>query len=118
VSPAAIRAEDLRLVLAAIKASRYLDRPLARFAAVTPGSLLTVGCHEAQRWPETTAMGRRLWAAGTRSPVRFTPMQRGDMARLYERVAREHGRSEVLKTWGQGIRSLQAEPRHCLHRAA
>jgi hypothetical protein len=117
VSPAAIRAEDLRLVLATIKASRYLDQPLARFAAVTPGSLLQADC-STQRYPDMMDTARRIWQRGTRSPVRFTPMQRGDIARLYERVAREHGRREVLKTWGLGIRSLQNEPRYSLRQLA
>lgn len=114
MSTATIRAEDLRLVLATIKAARHTITPLAWFAVITPGSLLEVDCFSAQRWPETTAAARRIWQAGTRSPVRFTPMQRGHIARLYERVAREHGRGEVLKTWGAGIRALQAEPRYTL----
>ncbi|MES2910578.1 MAG: hypothetical protein V4718_04270 [Pseudomonadota bacterium] len=49
------------------------------------------------------------------SPARVWPMQRGDIASVFERVKHEHGRKEVSKTWGAGIRALQAEPAYVLN---
>jgi len=47
-----------------------------------------------------------------------TLMERGHVAELILRTRMNHGLAEVRKTWGAGLRSLQAEPRHVLNGGA
>jgi hypothetical protein len=42
-------------------------------------------------------------------PWYFSPMDAGDLEHLLRRARIEHGRAEVRKTWGCGVRVLQAE---------
>ena len=109
--PATIRAEDLRLVLAAAKLRRHTHgRTCALAALSTGGALLQVDCFSNPPTASWLQQARRFGA----SPVRITPLQRGHIARLFERVAQREGRTGVLATWGAGIRTLRAEPRHVL----
>ncbi|MGE3348175.1 MAG: hypothetical protein AB7I35_12155 [Ramlibacter sp.] len=74
------------------------DKPLARLAAFTQYPGLCTGCRERLRWQ------RRPPLAAT-----FGLMSRGDLARLLERVRRERGRAEVVRTWGAGVRAMRQE---------
>jgi hypothetical protein len=109
---ATIRASDLPLVLAAAKLRRYTHGRTCQLCALSSAPLITVDCHE-NAWLRKHAQddARRMGI----SPARVLPMQRGHIARLAERVQRTHGRREVLKTWGAGIRALLAEPMYTLN---
>jgi hypothetical protein len=48
----------------------------------------------------------------------LTPLTRGRMQHLLERVRRTNGRQEVLRTWGAGMRALAAEFSTCVIRRA
>lgn len=78
-------------------------RPLARCAAYTQNPCLTpMACREARRWP-AGVRPRRVEIVG-----HFGPMHAGDLVELLQRVRREHGLAEVRRTWGAGMRALQA----------
>lgn len=115
-TPATIRAQDLILVLAAAKLRRITHGRSCQLCALTPAPVIEVDCGRNSRWtrPGLADEARRYGL----SPARCTPMQRGHIALRYERTAREHGRREVLRTWGAGIRSLRAEPRYVLNGSA
>jgi hypothetical protein len=112
---ATIRARDLSLVLAAAKLRRYTNGRTCQLCALSEAPVITVDCHE-REWlrPHARADAQRFGI----SPARVLPMQRGHIGRLAERVQRMHGRREVLKTWGDGIRALLAEPQHVLNGGA
>lgn len=89
------------LMLAVVKLKSGEGEQLARFGAYT-------------RYP-------RSWDADCRRPQRnrsaeqnlpcvwFGPLQRGDMHRVLERHRAEAGLAGVRKTWGAGMKQLQAE---------
>ena len=114
MSAATIRLQDVRLALVCAKSNRdgILDG-MARFAAVSEAPL-QADCYSP---PGLRAVYRERAARGLMSPVRFTPMFRGDIHRVYDRARREHGLAEVRKTWHTGLRALRAEP-YCLKAAA
>ena len=111
MSVATIRAADLSLLLCAARLRRFTNGRTCQLCALSPAPAIPVDCHE--RW------SRAAGQAGAKrvglSRMCASPMQRGLIARLYERVNREHGRKEVLRTWGAGIRTLRAEPAHVLN---
>ena len=116
-----IRASDLGLVLASVKLNRYTKGGVCRLAAVTAAPMLTVDCAHGRN-PQRASPGfyaeaLRFAAAGKTGP-RVVPWSRGLVATLIERVARERGRRELLKTFGAGITALRREPRHVLRVAA
>lgn len=110
---ATIRASDLPLVLAAAKLSRWTKGRTCQLAALSAGPVIEVDCRSSSRWtrPGLIDAAKRFGI----SPARVTPMHRGHIALVYERVNRERGRAEVLRTWGTGIRALRAEPRYVLN---
>lgn len=97
-----IRAEHLLLALVAMKA-----RPGTCWAAISNG-VITPSCAE----------GRRGHSYGMAVPPMLTPLSRGRMQQLLERVRRTHGRQEVMRTWGAGMRALAAEFSTCVIRRA
>ncbi len=106
-----IRADDLRTLLAAVKLRKYSHGRTPLLAAMSPAPLLECDCHTGR----TPAPSWRLQAQTMgASPARVTPISRGFITMLYERVAREQGRQGVVKTWRTGIRALRAEPRYAL----
>lgn len=101
--------KDVRtaLMCAQVKRIARVDaqgKPLGRVAAYTYyAPLSTVGCRD-----------RRFRSDGPqrRFPdMHFGPMFRGDLDRLVARVRRVRGLAEVRRTWGAGLRALQAELR-------
>lgn len=110
---ATIRAADLPLVLAAAKLRRANAGQTCQLAALSERPLIELDCASTSRWtrPGLRDEARRMGLAQSR----ILPMQRGHIALVYERIRREHGRGEVLRTWGAGIRALRAEPRHVLN---
>lgn len=87
-----INTEHLRLALVARKAW-----PGTRWAAMAEHAH-TSSCHRRQAGGGWVIHGEPL----------LTPMHNGHMRILLDRV-RCQGRAEVLRTWGCGVRALQAE---------
>lgn len=110
MSTATIPAKDLDLLLATAKLNR-LNPKLARFCLMSRAPMVETGCR-------STARHRREAVRFGLASIALQPMRRGEIAEVYERVAREGGRAEVLRTWGTGIRTLRLEPRHHLKPAA
>ena len=110
---ATIRADDLPLVLAAAKMRRRTAGRTCQLCALTPAPVIRVDCAANSQWirPGLAAEARRVGIGQSR----VMPMQRGHIALVYERTNRQHGRREVQRTWGAGIRTLRAEPRHVLN---
>lgn len=109
--PATIRAQDLSLVLCSIKLRAYSKGRTARLCALSETLTVQVHCRDQLRYgADFAARAKRVG----QSPMRVSPLQRGDIGNLYERVKCEHGRREVMKTWGVGIRALLAEPLYVL----
>lgn len=100
-APRLIRADHLALALVARKA-----RPTVRWAAMSNGAF-TSSC--SQRPPG----GGYLM----HEPPLLTPMQRGRMTALLDRV-RSHGYAEVHRTWHTGMRELAVEFRSSVMGAA
>lgn len=107
VQSATIRVQDLSLVLASIRVRKYTEGRTCRLCALSEAPAIALTCRD-------HGLDRSKAARYGVSPVRCSPIQRGEISTLFERVAREHGRREVLKTWGVGIRVLQAEPKYVL----
>ncbi len=79
-------------------------RPLARCAAYTQNPcMVPMTCRDARRWP-AGVRPRRVEIVS-----HFGPMHAGDLQQLLERVRRERGLAEVRRTWGAGLRVLQAD---------
>ena len=121
MQPKTIRAGDLGLVLASAKLSRYTKGRVCRLAAVTAVPMLTVDCahgrNPQRENPSFYGEALRFAASGKTGP-RVVPWNRGTVATLIERVARERGRRELQRTFGAGITALRREPRHVLRAAA
>lgn len=73
-------------------------KPHGRAAAYTQNPNFNISCREALR-------GHRPYPY---LPSNFSPMFAGDMERVLKTV-RMHGLPEVRKTFGDGMRALQAE---------
>lgn len=108
---ATIRFTDLQLALVGAKARRAFGT--CQLCALSEHPMIEIGCSDHHRG-YAAGYVERAKAFGL-SPARVMPMRRGDIASLYERVKREHGRGEVVKTWGVGIKALQAEPLYVLN---
>ena len=110
---ATIRAADLSVVLAAAKLRRYNAGRTCQLAALSASPLIEIDCARNSQWtrPGLRDEARRFGLKQCRN----SPLQRGHIALVYERINRQHGRREVLRTWGAGIRSLRAEPQHVLN---
>jgi hypothetical protein len=111
--PASIRADDLRLVLAAHKLRRRTHSGSPALCVLSPGPWLPVDCATSSRHsrPGLIADARRLGARASGPQL----LLRGHIARLIERTRLEHGLAEIRRTWRIGLRTLLAEPRHVLH---
>jgi hypothetical protein len=110
---AAIRAEDLRLVLQAEKLRRHTRGRTCRLCALTDAPWLQTSCAEnTHRLALADPLYRK--PSATRSP-RVQPMQRGHIASLIGITRQRRGLAEVRRTWGAGLRALLAEPHHILH---
>lgn len=102
---------QLELAAYAAKLRRHHGgRRIAQMCALTPGPLHQFDC--GQQHPAL-----RLSPAWRRTQPYFGPLQRGHIAHLFERVRRQGGLAEVRRTWGTGIKTLRAEPRHVLNGA-
>ncbi|PKO30474.1 MAG: hypothetical protein CVU36_08645 [Betaproteobacteria bacterium HGW-Betaproteobacteria-9] len=109
----AINVEHLRLVLASAKLRRYTSGGTCLLAAYTAAPLLRADCSSRSR----QRMREDAVHRGEHAPM-VTLMERGHVAELILRTRMNHGLAEVRKTWGAGLRSLQAEPRHVLNGGA
>lgn len=108
-----IRLADLSLVLAAHKLRRQTRGFTPQLCVFTERPVIEVDCFNGR--PNSWL----LQQAKCCRPVRFAaPLGRGHIARLMDRVQRQQGRREVLKTWGVGIRALLAEPKYTLNGGA
>ena len=75
---------------------------LSRFAAYTAIQPLTgVTC--------SSPAHRRSTPQRSLESMHLCGMWRGDLGRLVDRLRLEHGLPEVRRTWGAGLRVLQAE---------
>lgn len=109
---ATIRAKDLSLLLGAVKLRKYTSGRTCQLCTLSEAPIISVECRyrDIER-RHAEAAARRFGI----SPARVTPMQRGEIVRVIERTQVEHGRREVLRTWGTGIRVLLQEPRYVLN---
>ncbi|KQM72955.1 hypothetical protein [Xylophilus sp. Leaf220] len=109
---ATIRVADLSLALMACKMRRANRGRTAQFCALSAYPGIDVDCRHG-----VDERGRRTAAALAlgESRARFMPLARGHIATLIERTHLHHGRKEMLRTWGVGVRALLAEPQHILN---
>lgn len=112
---ATIRARDLPLVLAAAKMRRYNGGHTCQMCALSETPTITLDCRSTLSKTDSYRAAVRRHGL---SPARCLPMTRGLIADVYERVQRQHGRAEVLRTWGRGIKALKQEPLHILNGGA
>jgi len=69
----------------------------------------TAALTQAPFW-EPTCRDRRRGSQPRRAMRQhFTPMHTGDMDLVLQRTRLHHGLAEVRRTWGAGLRALQAE---------
>lgn len=94
-----ISMENVALAIVARKV-----RPQTRWAAMGTHITSTARC-STRRAPPSHEHIRHV-------PSLMTPMQRGDISRVYQTTNLLHGRAEVLKTWRIGIRALMSEPKY------
>ncbi|WP_422099116.1 hypothetical protein [Variovorax sp.] len=89
------------LMFAVIR-KKAMTEKIARFAAYTDIQLLTgVTC--------SSPAHRRASPQRCLGRVHLSGLSRGDLGALVERQKLEHGLAEVRRTWGTGLRALQAE---------
>lgn len=107
--------QDLRTVLVAHQLRRH-QRALSPFSAplavTTAAPLLWVDCCDGTHYLKTMraeAIRMGNWKS------RVSPLQRGHIARLFDRTQARGRRAEVQRTWGTGIGPLRREPRYVLH---
>ena len=108
-----IRLCDVELALAAAKLRRWRHGATAQFCALTPSPTVQVDCRANSAWTRKGLVQAAIKMGFTRAHL--GPMQRGHIAMLYEHVRRTGGLAEVRATWGVGIQTLRAEPRHVLN---
>lgn len=103
-TPAPRRILAKHLALALVTARMGLSSPhLARFAATTGHPNYFGSCRPRMPWQ---APGPH--AHLDHDTPAFLLMHTGDIAEVIERTRRNHGRDEVRRTWGLGIRQLRA----------
>lgn len=109
---ATIRIADLSLALMACKMRRANCGRTAQMCAMSEHPVVPVECSQ-----HSGARRRNLIAARCQglSNLRTQLMRRGWIAEVFRRTQLQHGRAEVLRTWGVGVRSLLAEPQHILN---
>lgn len=108
-----INLEHLQLALASAKLRRHTRGGTCLLAALTSAPVLRADCSSRSR--QRMLADAKLH--GHSKPM-VTLMERGHMAELIFRTRLEHGLAEVRKTWGAGLRALQAEPRYVLNGGA
>lgn len=108
----AVALEDLRTVLFAHKLRRRTAMPIAGLAVMTAPTLFEVDCSSGARHMDATRRAAMRLGA---MKARVQPLQRGNVAHLFERVQARAGRREVQRTWQAGIGQLRREPRYTLH---
>lgn len=112
MSATTIRAGDLPLILAAAKMRLWNKGRTCQLCALSEAPTITVECRYGLSAKQRYRDAARLHGI---SLARVSPMQRGNIDQLFERVHFTHGRKEMLRTWRAGVRALQAEPRHVLN---
>lgn len=105
---------DLVDVLRFARLRRLTAGRTCQLCALTQAPLIRVDCADGHPSHWVIAEARQRGIARHVA----CPMRRGHIARLMERVQRQQGRREVLKTWGVGIRALLAEPKYTLNGGA
>lgn len=108
-----IKVSDLKFALASYRLRRYTGGQTCQIAAITAGTIIEVDCSSAGRLRMRTDALRL-----GKSHLTVSPMNRGHIGDLIERTRVFHGRAEVRKTWGVGIKALLAEPRYVLNGGA
>lgn len=106
-----IRLKDLHLVMASVKLRRWNHNDTCLLVALSESSLIQLDCHRRNVQPSHVEDAIKMG----KSPVRVSPMDRGHIATLIERVRWQRGLPEIRKTWGTGIRALLAEPKYVLN---
>lgn len=106
-----IRLKDLHLVMASVKLRRWNHNDTCLLVALSESSLIQLDCHRRNVEPSHVENAIKMG----KSPVRVSPMDRGHIAALIERVRWQRGLPEIRKTWGTGIRALLAEPKYVLN---
>lgn len=101
-APRRILAEHLELALVAAR-MRLSSPHLARFAATTGHPNYFGSCRPRTPWKAPVTHAH----PGHNTPALLT-MATGDIAKVIERTRLNHGRDEVRRTWGLGIRQLRA----------
>lgn len=91
--------DAVRLAYVTAKARRLGIAADSRFAAFTDCPLVGIDCEDALRGMKPYRVGR----------CHFLPVTRGDMHKVLERTRTVRGLQEVRRTWGIGMRALQAE---------
>lgn len=107
---AAVALSDVKLALLTARMRRNSGGQVCQIAAVTAGTTIAVDCST----PGRLRMRADAMRMG-KSRVTASPLDRGHIAYLIERVRWQHGLGEVRKTWGVGIKALRAEPRYVLN---
>ena len=104
-----IKLADLQLVLIAAKMRRNNNGRTCQMAVLTGAPVIEIDCSHRNRLRN---IDDALRYGSFDSQV--TPLHRGHISQLYMRTRLNHGLAEVKKTWGVGLKALQAEPRHVL----
>lgn len=112
--PATIRADDLSLALYAYKLRRFTKGRVAQMAAMSAGPKILIDCQDVPREDSRQRLAQDAIRLGL-ARARMTPLDRGHIGRVYQRVKLMAGRREVQRTWGAGIRTLMAEPLYVLN---
>lgn len=108
-----IKADALQLVLFAARLRRSNNGHTCALAALTAAPVLRADCSSANR----LRMREEAQRFGQYKAI-VTPMERGHLAELVLKTRLNHGLAEVRKTWGAGLKTLLAEPRHVLNGGA
>lgn len=104
--------DSLHTLLASVRLRKYSGGRTCLLAAMSLAPRLECDCHNGRRVPDSW---RDMVARAGTSRVSVQPISRGHIQHVIDRVARNGGRAEVLRTWGCGVRALRAEPRYTLH---
>lgn len=112
-STQSIKAKDLQLVLIAAKMRRHNKGRTCQMAVLTSAPVIEIDCSRRNRMRNLDdALSYGYFDS------QITPLHRGHISQLYMRTRLNHGLAEVKKTWGVGLKALQAEPRHVLNGGA
>lgn len=110
-TPHTIPLPALELALFSAKLRRRSHGGTAQLCAVTAAPVLALECGRSGSRPSWRAECKRLGLGS----VHTTPLQRGHIQDLVQRVRLHHGLAEVRRTWGCGLKEMLAEPAHMLN---